>query len=176
MLHRSTKCMLTLGLGLFVLIETGCEGGGSAWPTATSSFQQDDVAEENPTWPYWPVHMRIHPLTRVIAGDTKERILIEARLELLDRDDIPTRGVGHVGFELIADDRVNDAKPPVAWDMDIRDTAKNLQHYDDVTQTYLFRLEVDRSQFPEKAELRAYFLSSDGKALRDRRKLSALGD
>jgi len=164
--------MLTLGLGLFVLIGTGCESGGNAWPAATSVFQQDDVAEENPTWPYWPVHMRIHPLTRVISGEADGEILIEARLEMLDRDDIPTRGVGRVGFELIADGRVNDAEPPIAWDMDIRDTAKNLQHYDDVTQTYLFRLEMDRSQFPEKAELLAYFLSSDGKAMRDRRKLS----
>lgn len=173
MWYRYTKCLTTLGFSLFILIGIGCEGGGNPWPTAIDFFQPGDGDEENPTWPYWPVRMRIHPLTRVIAGETDDMILIEARLEMFDLDDIPSRCVGRVGFELVADGGADEAELPVAWNMDIRDAADNLQHYDDVTQTYLFRLEINREQFPERAELRAYFLSSDGKAMRDRRTLTA---
>ena len=172
MMQCSRTYFAISGLILWVLMGIGCEGNGGAWPKVADIFQPDEIVEANPTWPYWPEKMRIHPLTRVVAGETEGSLFIEARLELLDPDDIPTRGKGQVGFELVTETYQAIGNAPLAWEMDLRDLSNNRQHFDEITQTYLFRLELEWSQFPEDAELRAYFLRADGQALRDRRQLT----
>ena len=84
MMQCSRTYFAISGLILWVLMEIGCEGSGGAWPRVADIFQPDEIVEENPTWPYWPEKMRIHPLTRVVAGETEGSLFIEARLELLD--------------------------------------------------------------------------------------------
>ena len=61
-----------------------------------------------------------------------------------------------IPFDLVAD-----FVPEVLRDPDI-----NRLRYDEVTRTYLFPLDAEMEQLPAEPELRAYFLSADGQALR----------
>ena len=50
------------------------------------------------------------------------------------------------------------------WNQDLRDLELNRRQYDDVTRTYLFRLQLTQPP-PAGSELRAFFLSADGKRM-----------
>ena len=58
-----------------------------------------------------------------------------------------------------------------SWSTDLGDLDVNRDHYDDVTRTYLFRLEVEDVDVPDQPELRTYFTSRDGAHLQATYKL-----
>lgn len=136
---------------------------------------------EVPVWPFWPVAMRFHPLTRLatlersnvtgILGERRETregemVIVEARLEFFDTERHTSRALGQVRFEL-RDGAQGQASDVIdAWNIDMRDLAINAQLFDPVTRTYFIRLELERASVPEHADLRAYFLGVDGAELR----------
>ncbi|UCD74703.1 MAG: hypothetical protein JSV91_13055 [Phycisphaerales bacterium] len=120
------------------------------------------------TWPFWPRSIRIHPLTRFTTDRETGGLLIEARLEFLDAEGHNTKGLGQVRFDLHSALPSEDARSLENWNKDLRDLAENLNHFDDVTRTYLFRLEIEESLLPRRPMLKAYFLSADGATMENR--------
>ena len=51
------------------------------------------------------------------------------------------------------------------WDLDLTDLEVNARHFDVVTRTYLFRLDLEETDLPAAVELRAYFESADGRLM-----------
>jgi len=138
----------------------GCAGPDGAGGTRTRTG-------ETVGWPYWPTSMSIHPLTRLVTHADSGRTLIEARIEFLDRDGHTTRACGQLRLDVhdFSGDFLSGSI--ASWEMDLRDPVTNRRRYDDVTRTYLFLLEPKVGQLPEKPELRAYFLSADGRPLNE---------
>jgi hypothetical protein len=117
-------------------------------------------------WPFWPAHMRLHPLTR-LTGDTQTgEQIIECRIEFEDPDHQTCRAVGQLTLQLYPDSAAATGSRNAlqTWNQDLRDLELNRRQYDDVTRTYLFRLQLTQPP-PAGSELRAYFLSSDGKRM-----------
>jgi len=114
-------------------------------------------------WPFWPTSMSIHPLTRLTTEDQTGRTILEARIEFLDSQGNRSKAVGQMTLALY---NANDRSQPVhVWAQDLLEPARNQQHFDVVTRTYLLRLELDPGKFPEQAELRASFNSVDGQSM-----------
>jgi hypothetical protein len=117
-------------------------------------------------WPYWPTSIRVHPLTRLAPRDEDpEKLLIEARIELTDADGHSSRGCGQLQIRMFNLDAPDTEEPVPHWKLDLRDRAFNSERFDPVTQTYLFRLEVEPEQLEGTPELRAYYLTGQGTAL-----------
>jgi hypothetical protein len=145
-------------------------GNDSRMPTEWTAPLAATSTDEPPPWPFWPVRMRIHPLTRVAMDSGSEQLVIEARLEFLDADGHTTRATGQVLFQLMnGPNESDDAPPRRAWpEQDLRDLKVNRTRFDDVTSTYLFPIDVDRDDLADGPELRAYFVSSNGAMMKDR--------
>ena len=139
-------------------------------PAAWTDIAANASTDESASWPFWPVKMRIHPLTRVAMDGNSQQLVIEARLEFLDADGHTTKAIGQVLFQLMADaDELDDAPPLRAWpEQDLRDLKINRTRFDDVTSTYLFPIDVEESDLNGRPELRAYFLSADGALMKAR--------
>jgi hypothetical protein len=119
-----------------------------------------------PAWPFWPSRMRLHPLTRLVMDEATGQRIIEARIEFFDPDGATTKAIGQLTLQLHRAEMIAIAPEPLQiWNQDLRDLALNRRQYDDVTRTYLFRLEIDSAIFPEQPELRAYFLAENGQQL-----------
>jgi hypothetical protein len=117
-------------------------------------------------WPYWPTAIRVHPLTRLAPRDEDpEQLLIEARIELTDVDGHSSRGCGQLQIRMFNLDAANPEEDVAHWKLDLRDRAFNSERFDPVTETYLFRLQVDREQLEGTPELRAYYLTGQGRAI-----------
>ncbi len=161
---RPAKRLLPVGLVWL----WGCAGGG-AEPGAFDRMPPDPGGEaevsgdDHAAWPFWPRRLRIHPLSQLVTDRESGRLLIEVRLEFFDRLGHTSKAVGQVLIDLLAGERGGD--PIVTWAKDLSAVEANREHYDDLTRTYLFRLEFDPGLLPEDPELRAYFRSSDGRAL-----------
>ncbi len=122
--------------------------------------------DEAARWPFWPTHLRIHPLTRLATDTETGRPMIEARIELFDHDDQTTRGFGLLRLDLhdLAGNAAPDTLP--VWHIELRDLEVNRMRYDPVTRTYLLPLKFEAHQrMPEEPELWAYFLAADGQPL-----------
>lgn len=159
---------LMLAAGLLCL--TGCapaDDAGQRDVTATNSGQS---LREGPRWPFWPAAMRIHPLSRLVTspGETPQTV-IEARVEFLDREGHTTKGYGTVDIDLL-DAGQPGASSRVHWGLDLRTLEVNAHHFDDVTRTYLFKLDAN-DNLPERPQLIVRFESVDGERLQAVREL-----
>src|SRR5688572_30250275 len=115
-------------------------------------------------WPFWPSSMRVHPSTRVSRDEKNNVFVIETRIEFFDPDGSTSKAVGQLTLEL--HDAGSRADEPIqVWNQNLRDLELNNRQYEVVTRTYLFRLEIETSVFPDQPELRAYFLSADGQEI-----------
>jgi hypothetical protein len=155
-----------LGLLLALMLSTmGCENQ----PRANGAGNQgaSPPGQEGEAWPFWPVKMQIHPLTRFLTDSTSRRLVLEARIEFLDGYGHNTKAVGQVRLDLydLAAGEPSTGTPLINWNQDIRDLQLNHRYFDDVTRTYLFKLDVDPEKVPREPELRAYFLSADGRKM-----------
>ncbi len=113
-------------------------------------------------WPFWPVKMRIHPLTRVVPDEASSRLVIEARIELRDQHNHTTKGYGTIRFDLFDGAARAESQTPIEqWNEDLRDLNSNRLYYDEVTRTYLFRLGIDPADLPAEPLLRAYYYVSE---------------
>lgn len=122
-----------------------------------------EAAPARQDWPYWPRRMRIHPLTQLATDRDTGHLLIEARIEFLDVHGHTSKGVGLVLIDLHDAGRARQTEPLETWALNLADASVNRDHYDDLTRTYLFRLEFDPRILPERPELRAYFRSAEGR-------------
>jgi hypothetical protein len=94
---------------------------------------------------FQPVHMRVHPLTRVTRETSGDEVLL-CHLELRDRYDQVVKCLGLVQVELFPADsqgkpKDETAEPERLWQVDLRDPKKNADAFDDVvTHTYALHL------------------------------------
>jgi hypothetical protein len=137
---------------------------GSAGDDAAPAVGAKGENAEAASWPYWPVRLRIHPLSRIVRS-AGAPLLIEARIEFLDQDDNTSRGFGQLRIDLYDGARGALQKEQLQVNQDLRDLELNRRHFDVVTRTYLFRIEVPENELPAEPELRAYFLAADGRRL-----------
>ena len=114
-------------------------------------------------WPYWPRRMRIHPLTQFATDRDTGQLVIEVRVEFFDERGHTCKGVGQVLMDLHAAGRGRHSEPLETWALDLLDATVNYDHYDELTRTYVFRLNFDPRILPERPELWAYFHSADGR-------------
>ena len=119
-----------------------------------------------PAWPYWPEKLRVHPLTRLVTDPRTGRNLLEARIEFFDAQGATTKASGQLTLRLFANASQPDTADPLeTWNLNLRDLAVNAQQYDDITRTYLMRLEIDPTRLTATPDLRAYFVGANGALL-----------
>ena len=115
-------------------------------------------------WPFWPVRMRLHPLTMLSVDPDSDQQIIEARVELLDQFGDTTKCMAQFRFELHDHKPQSAADQPLReWNTDLRDLETNRLHYDQVTQTYLFRLGLDEGAIAGEPHLRVFVVSVTGR-------------
>jgi hypothetical protein len=120
-------------------------------------------AEGELAWPYWPVSMRIHPLTRFVQDRQTGVHWLEARIEFRDRDQDIAKSYGTLTltlFEVLAAGESGEVLR--RWHVDLTNLDDNRAQFDVVTRTYLCRLEVAYEALPPRMELIASFASPDG--------------
>jgi hypothetical protein len=170
-MSRAFKSMILTWNAIAIAAISGCEprsGTASApvLPGSSGSGALDEHhAVERPNWPYWPVAMRLHPLTRLMTDAHSGETIIEARLEFVDGDSQTTKAVGQLTLQVYPDSVTPTGSGALeTWNQDLRDVAVNRRQYDDVTRTYLFRLQATQA-LPAGCEIRAFFLSADDRRM-----------
>lgn len=164
-MKRGQRLRVLLVIGITSCVMAGC-------PPLQRS-QHEPVATratlEEANWPFWPVLMQIHPLTRISVNRKSGGMMLEARAEFLDADGVNSRACGQVLLEL-SDREAVDASSALSnvWTVDLRDLKANATHFDAVTRTYLFRLELEPEQIPRQPELRITFQGIDGATMSHR--------
>ncbi len=115
-------------------------------------------------WPFWPVRMRIHPLTAQTIDRRSGDLFIDARIEFFDQFGHTVKGIAQFRFELHDHDPgEGPARAIKEWNVDLRDMDANAVHYDTVTKTYLCRLGLEEPLDPGRRFLRVYVFSIDGR-------------
>lgn len=147
-----------------LLGSSGCETTEQA--TTPPPTQEQRNAVEDARWPFWPTAMRFHPLTRVMLEPDRDELIIEARVEFSDDNGSTTKAFGELLLQLIEAGTVLEE-----WTVNLADLPTNALRYDDITRTYLFRLEIDQARYSPTAELFAGYLGVDGTELRARLRL-----
>ena len=110
-----------------------------------------------------PQKIRIHPFTTLHTLEDRNVRGIEARVEALDAFGDPTKAFGDVRFELYdyrPNSPDNKGKRLNVWQVGIGDPGSNMAHWDHVTRSYLFKLELTKQTEPaERYVLVAVFAS-----------------
>ncbi len=161
-------CGIIITIIMMVTAMAGCEtlfGGGEDRTVFTAP--EDG---ETPLWPFWPTQMRIHPLTRLTTHPDTGEPALEVRLEFKDQYDYPTKIVGQVRIELTRANR-RTAGEEMVWNIDLREMATNNNTFDEVTQTYLFRLQFEEGDLPRPADIHAFVLANDGREFQSGKRL-----
>lgn len=124
-------------------------------------------------WPFMPVAMRLHPFTAVEFDEINQQVVLDARVELLDRVGDMTKGVGKFRLEMYSastrasSSRVQDELLYV-WNVEMLTLAENQQYYDPITRTYAFRLKMDHVPPPgTRVRLFGQFTDTIGQRLED---------
>lgn len=124
-----------------VALLAGCGSGpGRDWK---SELWQD----VEPSYPFLPVRVLVHPLTRAGLDASGGRTL-RVHFVFLDAWNDSVKTVGRVQVQLFASGRwQGEAIEPVAWDeINLSDLEANQRHYDPITRTYV--LEVGEEAMP----------------------------
>ena len=158
-------CWIIFGLVVGPIGLSGCaEQISTQEPLSNAPVSVGDEAIEattpsNEPWPFRPTQLRVHPLTRAVMDAETNEPIIEVRIEFIDPNGHTTKGVGQIRIDLLS----NTADNPIAiWSRDLRDLEVNFEHYDEITQTYLFRLRINGKELPANSSINAYFLAVDG--------------
>ena len=167
---RQLRFCRVLGALIAVAGIAGCSppNGRGAPITGASGSGSFVAPNEGPIiearWPFWPVRMRLHPLTMLSVDPDSDQPIIEARVELLDQFGDTTKCIAQFRFELHDHKPQSMNEPAVReWNADLRDLDTNRLHYDQVTQTYLFRLGLDEGAIAGEPHLRAFVVSVTGR-------------
>ncbi len=135
-----------LALVTVLVMVSGCQWKGG--PGGTRGVGGDG---KESVWEVRPASMRIYPSSgfRVISGQPA----LEARIELFDDLGDSVKGVGTVRFELypvVGPERSDVGARLYGWEVEMLTLAKNREHYDSVTRTYVFQLRLGQPPQPGK--------------------------
>ena len=185
-MHR-VRASILISLTLTMLaVAVGCEPSAMQGRTGVYSASDSSDWKKPPPrkalsgsspsqWPFWPVRMRIHPLTRLVISPTKDgttpanQWIIETRIEFQDADGLPSKACGQLAIQMYESPSMQTDQGRVkTWNVDLRDLAVNRAQFDDITRTYLFRLAIKPAELTEQSQLRATFASEDGQTFEDR--------
>ncbi len=147
-------------VGGIALVIVGCQS-----PPAPHVF---DDATTSGDWLLWPQSMRVHPLTRVIAQANTEPPIVEMRVEFVDPIGHPIKSTGQMAITY--NDSTGSIRnvPPIGlWETDLRDLEVNRSHWDDVTETYLYRFPLPKTATGKSGMLRVIMLQEDGQQFDD---------
>lgn len=118
-----------LALGMIVFCLSACEGGPEALPEGA--------------WPYAPLRMVFHGLSRFVERDGEERLSL--RVEFFDAEGHNTKFAGIL--DLVVDpEGTRELNRDFQFDLSKRRT--NRAAWDHVTETYRFELDLDWSDPP----------------------------
>jgi hypothetical protein len=138
----------------------------------------EEVYRGASAWPFVPVAMRVHPFTSIEYDQQDKAVVLEARVELLDRLGDTTKGVGDFRFELYDAARTAGASAVdqnllYSWEAPMTSLEDNRRYYDPITRTYYFKLRLD-SPPPGGSPLRLViqFTTPGGKRLSAEAELS----
>jgi hypothetical protein len=159
----SLKPIAALLMLCSVMLGGGCQSRQNGTPLLPV---YDPSVGDQASWPFWPSAMRFHPLTRVLESEHTSEIIIEARVEFSDVSGSTSKCVGRIWLRLMEGGSLLEE-----WTVDLRDMATNALRFDDITRTYLFRLEIAPENYSASAELHADFLSVNGAELQARHTL-----
>lgn len=140
-------------------------------PACTSSSQADraQVTRASQDWPYAPVSIQVHPISRIKIDRDTGQPMVHARIEMLDPDGFSTRGPGNL--TLILSGQSEDGvmlMSQTEWNCDLTDPTNNRRYYDEVTRTYQAILELSPNMnIPWEPSLRAVLTLPDGQSLSD---------
>ena len=128
--------MLAVGcLVIPCMFQLGCDPSQKPPAHVIDMHQQMKIQDPRP-WPYQPVSMTFHPLSRFRIVDGVPSF-VQIRIELSDRDGKPTRTDGHLVLEVQAiDDEIRQVS------LDLTDPKINSEYWDDITMTYFIPLEL----------------------------------
>ena len=142
------------------MVALGCQ------PAKRSSNQTETVIEAA-DWPYAPVSIRVHPLSRIKFGPDNGKPQVQALIEFLDRDGISTRGLGTLRI-ILAGASNSGSHAESRWECNLTDLDTNGQYYDEVTRTYMHNLSLDEADdVPLEPSLHAILVLPDGRVLAD---------
>ncbi len=155
-----------LCLGTILLVAAGC----ATSPGGVSSGGRRSVVNpgqrSNEGWPFWPQQMRVHPLSQFVKDRHTGDLLLEARIEFSDAWGHTCKAYGEVVIALHDADPLHfEDKEIGSWAEDLTDLEQNQVFFDDITRTYLFRLEIEGMTVPDECELQVLFHSADGAVL-----------
>jgi hypothetical protein len=118
----------------------------------------------DPEWPFWPRDMRVHPASRLVLDPSTGQAFIEARIEFRDAIGHTSKAVGVMKFDLIVAGLPSELTNPVlSWQLPMTSLEENELHYDDVTRTYLYRLNLGEWSSSPDVTLIGAFESIDGR-------------
>jgi hypothetical protein len=153
---------------MLLLVAAGCATSSGGASSGGGKSVVNPGQRSNTGWPFWPQQMRIHPLSQFVKDRQTDNFLLEARLEFSDRYGHTCKAYGDVVIAL------HDANPSHfedkeigSWAEDLTDLDQNQVFFDDVTGTYLFRLEIEGMIVPDESEIQVLFQSADGAVLQD---------
>ena len=147
-----------------MLMSLGCDNAPNTMPPGTTGSDSRPLDVPELPWPFWPDRMRVHPLTYIVDDPLAGQTVVEARLEFFDPDGHTTRCLGVARVELHDAGDLFTSEPLVWWQQDLTDLELNARFFDDVTRTYLMRLELDPIQIPRRPHLTVQFRSADGRS------------
>ena len=159
-------CPWVLCLGTTLLVAAGCATSIGGASSGRGRSVVNPGQQSNTGWPFWPQKMRVHPLSQFVKDRHTGNLLLETRIEFSDPYGHICKAYGELVIVLHdADPSHFDEKEIGSWAEDLTDLEQNQVFYDDVTGTYLFRLEIEGMTVPDESELQVLFHSADGAML-----------
>ena len=95
-------------------------------------------------WPWVPVGIEVHGLSRFIVQDDEE--ILSLRVEFLDQDGDPTKYPGLIRIEV--DPAGSDKDVERTFEFDLGDPEVNRENWDHVSSMYRFLLSLDWDEPP----------------------------
>lgn len=122
-------------------------------------------------WPWRPVAIRVHELTRITRPDEAGVREVNVRIEFLDVAGDPAKASGTLQARVT---RVNEHDDPPYVEVDLGDVRMASAHFERVTATYLLRVRPDLPGLVagRRVRIEAIYTTADGGRLVDVRTLT----
>ena len=149
-----------------LLVAPGCATSSGGASSGGRRAVVNPGQRSNEGWPFWPQQMRVHPLSQFVKDRQTGNFILEVRIEFSDPYGHTCKAYGEVVIALHDADPLHfDEKEIGSWAEDLTDLELNQVFFDDVTGTYLFRLEIEGMTVPDECELQVLFDAADGAML-----------
>ncbi len=182
-MKRCGQAASALLVSVLVLSGGGCSSGSGAHQAEPFDASVDrSVARPSAPvdWPFAPVSMRLHPLTRRIdmaggsslpsaSGDRTQPIDLEVRVELVDADGYETRSTGRLWLDMTVGGQQWTVGP-----IELDDARVNRDTWEAITRTYRVGVSLPPAATPETGavvSIRASLHLPDGRVLDASREL-----